>query len=138
MKCLIIAAVMLITAATSSSAQGITYPGSMWSVNGTASVAEPGNYTSRTHAEQGIAQQVGEKGEFSMVAETTLLRDKLAYDWNRSALIGVLIRYTYKLPLGVIRINGGFETEKRFVTSRTSSGSVFSVDCWFGYDLKRK
>jgi len=131
MKRFVLAAVFVFLASMAS-AQSVTFPGSMWSTFGTAgAIAETGNVTSRMHAEQGIA-----KGAFSVVGEVTGVKDKLDYDWNNSALFGVLGRYTLKLPGGQVRGNVGYEREQRFVMARTLSGFVWSVDCWFGWNIK--
>lgn len=134
MKCLIttICALLLVGSGIAS-AQDLTYPGSIWSVAGKGSVAEPGNNVSMTHAEQGIAQ-----GPFSILIETTGVADSKGYDWNRKLVGGLLGRYTFKLHGAVVRANFGYETEKRFVNPRALSGFVYSVDMWAGWTLKGK
>jgi hypothetical protein len=128
--------VFLLVAASASAQQAqtseLTYPGSIWSMAGKGSVAEPGNNTTMTHAEQGVAQ-----GPFSILVETTIGADTKGYDWNRRFVGGLLARYTLKIAGGNIRGNFGYETEKRFVNSRVLSGFVYSVDCWFGWELKK-
>lgn len=132
MKHLVIAAILALIA-TAAHAQDLTYPGSAWSVAGKGSVAEPGNNVSMTHFEQGIAQ-----GPFSILVESTAVIDSKGYDWNRKLVGGLLGRYTFKLYGMTIRSNFGYETEKRYVYSRTLSGFVYSVDMWTAWELKKK
>ncbi len=115
--------------AASASAQSITYPGSVWTSNGTLSPVEKDNVLSLTHVEQGISY----KG-LEAFGQSTLSADTKAYDWNRRYSNGVGGRFTQSLGSGMVRASVSYVRERRYNSDTTAQGMVVAVEAWFGWN----
>ena len=110
-------------------AQGVYFPGSVWSSNGTLSPVEKGNVLSLTHVEQGVAYRGAE-----LFGQSTFSVDSKKYDWNRRFSNGVGARFTQSLlGHGMVRAGVSYVHERRYTFETTRQGWVASVDTWFGW-----
>jgi len=123
--------VMLLLLATAAQAQ-TTYPGSVWSTNGTVSPVEKNNFISMTHVEQGIKNSGAE-----LFGQATFQTDSQGLDWNRRIIQGVGARYTEAIKGGLVRVGLSYLSEKRFVYPNRISGFAFTIDMWAGWDIKK-
>lgn len=113
-------------------ADGVYYPGSVWTSNGTLSPVEKHNFISQTHVEQGIAIKGAEVfGSLSAVA------DSKGFDWNRRTVSGVGFRFTQNVGKGMVRAGVQYLSEKRYVSESTAKGISFNVDAYFGWGQRK-
>ncbi len=131
MKNVFLAIALVFGFASLSSAQGVNYPGTIWSSVGNLSIVETGNVQSITHVEQGVAYKGAEL--FGLLTGQT---DRLAYDWNRRLTTGAGVRFTQSIKTGSVRAAVAYVNERRYVVPANKSGFQFSVDAWFGWNQK--
>jgi cellulose synthase/poly-beta-1,6-N-acetylglucosamine synthase-like glycosyltransferase len=112
-------------------AQTLYFPGSVWTTNGTLTPVEPGNKTTLTQFQQGLALKGAE-----VFATLTAEHDTAGYDWNRRVIQGGGARYTLSLPGGYIRPTVAYLSDKRFVVPRSMNGWSLTVDAWFGWQQR--
>lgn len=127
MKGLMIALALTLGLAGAASAQ-TTYPGTVWTSNGTLSPVEKGNIISMTHVEQGVANHGVE-----LFGQTTFIADTKAYDWNRRYSNGVGARFTQSIGSGMVRASVSYLRERRYSSEVTAQGVVIAVESWFGW-----
>lgn len=128
------AALALLAFAVPAAAQdGVYYPGSLYTTNGTLSPVEKNNVISLTHVEQGVAYR-GVEGFGGFTGQY----DSKGFSWNRRTIASAGIRFTQNVSGGAVRVAAGYARETRFVgVNTTASGPFVSVDAWFGWKQAR-
>jgi len=130
----VVVGVLVAFASPSFAQDGVYYPGSFYTVNGTLSPAEKGNIISLSHAEQGIAYRGAE-----LFAGFTGQADSKGFSWNRRTISSVGARFTQNISGGSVRVAAGYARENRFAGPNTTiSGPFVSVDAWFGWKQARR
>lgn len=119
---------LLAVAHTASAQENVTYPGSVWSSNGTLSPVEKGNVISVSHVEQGVSLRGVE-----LFGTFTGQVDSKRYDWNNRITEGVGLRFTQSIGPGMVRAGVAYLNEKRFISESTARGPSVFVECWFGW-----
>jgi hypothetical protein len=114
------------------SSSNVTYPGSVWSANGTLTPAEPGNILSLSHAEQGVMY----RGWAELFALTTLGIDSAGHDWNNKSTVGAGVRFTQTLGRGMVRVSVARVRETRWQSETVTTGTVVSVDAYHAWGRK--
>ena len=122
--------VLVFMCAPTVQAQGVYYPGSVWSAGGRLlTPTEPGNVTVLIHAEQGIAYR---GAELYFVGETW--NDRFDYDWNNRNVGGAGLRLTQSFKYGMVRGGIAYLTERRRLQHKTyTHGVTLLVESWFGW-----
>jgi hypothetical protein len=130
MKTLVCALGLFLASANLAGAQttkNITFPGSVWTTNGTLTPAEAGNISSLSHIEQGMV--------FRKTAEVflqgTLGLDTKSYDWNNKTVGGVGVRLSRTIGSGIVRGGVAYLTDHRRLSGKTYSGISVFVDSYF-------
>lgn len=126
--------------APSVQAEEVYYPGSSWTSSGRMlTPAEPRNWLTVVHAEQGIAYR-----GLELYGMTEFWKDKHKFDWNNRNIGGVGLRFTQSVRTGMVRAGVSYLADHRRLPglwryqNTYTHGLTFSVESYFGWGHRQR
>ena len=111
----------------------VQLPGSVWATSGLVAAAEPNNWITSGHVDQGVTVWRGKYLALVPFAGTTLSVDTKAYPWNNRGSLDGGVKVSTRVGGAAIDIGVAQRVSREWKTGTTAAAPVAFVNLWVGW-----
>lgn len=108
-------------------------PGSVWATSGLVTAAEPNNWITAGHLEQGVTVWRGRHLSLVPFAGTTLSVDTEHHAWNNRGSVDAGVKVTTRVRGAAVDIGVAQRLSREWETGATAAAPVAFVNLWVGW-----
>ena len=111
----------------------VQLPGSMWATSGLVTAAEPNNWITAVHVDQGVTAWRNRHLSLVPFAGTTLGMDTKQYAWNNRGSVDAGVKVSTRVRGAAIDIGVAQRVTREWETGTTAAAPVAFVNLWVGW-----